>query len=82
MKSLIKKLLPPITFDIYRFIKKKIDRKPSNNSPSKQDLEIYYSKEMSEILDKWGERNAWIEIQHIFQDKKPTTKNKELNVER
>ena len=25
---------------------------------------------MSNILETWGERNAWIEVQHIFNDKK------------
>jgi ubiquinone/menaquinone biosynthesis C-methylase UbiE len=25
---------------------------------------------MAKILDTWGERNAWIEVQHIFNDKK------------
>lgn len=25
---------------------------------------------MAKILDNWGERNAWIEIQHIFNYEK------------
>ena len=25
---------------------------------------------MAQILDNWGSRNAWIEVQHIFEDKK------------
>ena len=70
MKTLIKKLLPPFITDILRIFKRQIKKKIIQINPSKQKLDIYYSKEMSDILDKWGARNAWIEIQHILQDKK------------
>ena len=70
MKTLIKKLLPPFITDILRIFKRQIKKNIIQINPSKQKLDIYYSKEMSDILDKWGARNAWIEIQHILQDKK------------
>ncbi len=36
----------------------------------KQELDLYYDPEMAKILESWGERNAWIEIQHLLFGKK------------
>ena len=70
MKNLIVSLVPPILLNLYRYIKKFIFKKKFLANPDKQVLELYYDKEMAKILDIWGERNAWIEIQHIFYNKK------------
>mgnify|MGYP001443865740 CR=1 FL=1 len=70
MKTLIKKLLPPLITDILRIFKRQIKKNIIQINPSKQELDVYYSKEMSDILDTWGSRNTWIEIQHILQDKR------------
>jgi hypothetical protein len=33
---------------------------------SDENIDLYFTEEMANILEKWGERNAWIEIQHFF----------------
>jgi ubiquinone/menaquinone biosynthesis C-methylase UbiE len=66
----IQYFLPPILIDTLRFFKKKIKKQLLIKEPNKQSLELYNDPEMAKILDEWGERNAWIEIQHIFHDKK------------
>lgn len=68
MKSLIKKFLPPIVLELIIKLKTLIKNKINKVDSSTQDLNVYYTEEMSNILDTWGERNAWIEIQHIFQN--------------
>jgi len=70
MKKLILLFIPPILLNLYRNMKKTFFKKKLFENPKKQDLELYYDKEMAKILDMWGERNAWIEIQHIFHNKK------------
>ena len=67
--KLIKYILPPFIVDLIRFIKKKLKKNRFLKNPEKQSLDLYYDPQMAKILDKWGERNAWIEIQHIFDEK-------------
>ena len=61
--------LPPIIIDFLRYLKKKIKSKKLLAEPKSQFLDLYNDPEMAKILDVWGERNAWIEIQHIFYKK-------------
>jgi len=70
MKKLVMSLIPPILLNLYRNIKKNYIKKKFLENPEKQALGLYYDKEMAKILDIWGERNAWIEIQHILHNKK------------
>ena len=70
MKKIILLFLPPIILDLYRKIKKKFKKKITFLNPKKQELDLYYDKEMAKVLDTWGERDTWIEIQHIFHHKK------------
>ncbi len=61
--------IPPAIIDFLRFCKK-IIKKKNIQSPHKQYLDLYYDSKMEKILETWGERNSWIEVQHIFNDKK------------
>jgi ubiquinone/menaquinone biosynthesis C-methylase UbiE len=38
----------------------------SNVSPAKQDLDIYWTQEMADVLETWGEGNAWTEIEYLM----------------
>lgn len=62
--------LPPIILGFYKKIKNKLIKKNSFLDPKKQELDLYYDKDMAKVLDTWGERDTWIEIQHIFHHKK------------
>ena len=35
-------------------------------SPDKQDLDIYWTPEFAEMLEHWGEDNAWHEIRYLI----------------
>lgn len=65
----IRYFLPPIIIDLIKFIKKKIKKNKIITFPEKQALDLYHDPKMAEVLDTWGERNAWIEIQHFFHHK-------------
>ena len=72
LKKILIQILPPIFVKFLKLFR--ISTKPIKNSiqngPSNQSLDIYYDSKMASILEKWGERNAWIEIQHLLYDKK------------
>lgn len=67
---IIKEILPPFFYKWLINIKKKLKNNKLIDNPKKQKLDLYYDPEMAKILETWGERNAWIEVQHIFEDKK------------
>jgi SAM-dependent methyltransferase len=68
--SVVKEVLPPFILKLLLNFKKKFNKAHYVSSPKNQKLDLYYDKEMAKILDTWGERNAWIEVQHIFSEKK------------
>jgi ubiquinone/menaquinone biosynthesis C-methylase UbiE len=36
------------------------------NAPARQDLDIYWSPDFAEMLEHWGEGNAWHEIRYLM----------------
>ena len=52
MKKLILLFIPPILLNLYRNMKKTFFKKKLFENPKKQDLELYYDKEMAKILDR------------------------------
>src|SRR4051812_12343945 len=68
IRNLVKLLLPPIIPKLYRGATssgKKIKFTKGGN-PKQQDLEMYYDEHFANILETWGEKNAWREIQLIM----------------
>jgi len=70
VKNFLKLFIPPIFLDFFRFSKKKFSKIIFSSSPESQSLDVYYEAKMANILETWGERNAWIEIQHLLLNKK------------
>lgn len=66
IKKIIIQFFPPILVNFLRKLRRK-EKKITNSSV--QSLDIYYSEKMAKILETWGERNAWIEIQHLLLKK-------------
>ena len=50
--------------------KLKSEKLVSIQKPHNQSLDIYYDEKMAKILENWGKRNTWLEIQHLLLDKK------------
>lgn len=70
ISNAIKLILPPLVLNFILNFRKNVRKDKFLKDPKKQKLDLYYDEEMSNILETWGERNAWIEVQHIFNDKK------------
>jgi len=71
MKDLMKELCPPLIWRGLRSIRSRISCRPSPNSNSgNQDLEVYWDPRMAEMLEHWGEGNAWNEIQLLMVNRK------------
>lgn len=68
VKNLIKQILPPFITSF--IIKLKSEKLESIKKPNNQSLDIYYDEKMAKILENWGKRNTWLEIQHLLLDKK------------
>ncbi len=68
LKRILIKILPTKIIDLLKKLFKKQNLNIQN--PTKQSLDLYYDEKMAQILDTWGERSTWIEIQHLLFDKK------------
>ena len=66
LKRILIKILPTKIIDLLKKLFKKQNLNIQN--PTKQSLDLYYDEKMAQILDTWGERSTWIEIQHLFFD--------------
>ena len=57
-----------------KFWEKSLEKKQSSGpvrlpDPDAQDLELYWSPKMAEVLDTWGEKHVWREIQLLMWDR-------------
>ena len=71
MKRLIRQLCPPILVEGARRLRHafKANHRAAETGES-QDLELYWDPRMAEILESWGEGNAWNEIQLLMADRR------------
>ena len=70
IRKIIYAILPPVILNFLKFFKKKLKKNKYLKNPQNQELDLYFDPEMAKILDTWGERNTWIEIQHLLYGKK------------
>jgi len=66
MKRLIKDLCPPIFWRTLQNIKQASYSRKMSSDGHAQDLDVYWDAEMAEVLETWGEDNAWLEIQFLM----------------
>jgi len=68
VKRIVKSLCPPILISaLHRIKKSQIIRKGTTSS---QDLDMYWDPDFAEVLETWGEGNAWNEIQLLMTGRK------------
>jgi ubiquinone/menaquinone biosynthesis C-methylase UbiE len=71
MKDYVREFIPPILLRGVRGLRSRIvARRPATNNGSEQDLDIYWDPKMAEMLDHWGEGNAWNDIQLLMAGRK------------
>lgn len=71
MKDLVRQICPPILWRGLQAIKGRVvSRSPRNSHGGQQDLDVYWDPRMTEMLEHWGEGNAWSEIQLLMVNRK------------
>lgn len=68
MNKLVRQLCPPIVFSVEYKVRKLLAKaRPKRiQVAGEQDLELYWDPAMANILENWGEDNAWIDIQLLM----------------
>jgi len=69
LKQLLRGLTPPLLWSLARSVVPRRAARPfagALSDPDKQALDIYWDPKMAELLESWGEGNAWHEITMIF----------------
>ncbi|MGJ4932294.1 class I SAM-dependent methyltransferase [Bradyrhizobium sp. HKCCYLS2038] len=70
MKDIVRDLVPPIAWRTMVAMRRKFaDLNPSVPS-GEQDLNVYWDPRMAEMLETWGEGNAWNEVQLLLAGRK------------
>ncbi|KAA0253221.1 class I SAM-dependent methyltransferase [Acidobacteria bacterium ACD] len=80
VKNVLREVCPPIAWRGLRAARKRLswskgettEQGPDRNTtqPGTQDLEVYWDPKMAEILETWGEKTVWREIQLLMSDRK------------
>lgn len=69
MKEIVKDFIPPVVLRGIQAVRGRVATfRPT--SSAMQDLGIYWDPKMAEMLDRWGEGNAWTDIQLLMVGKK------------
>src|SRR5258708_12182514 len=76
VKDVVRQFCPPILWSGAAALRRRAVSEPgplparcaAGASPSEQDLAIYWDEEWAEILEHWGEGNAWSEIQLLMMN--------------
>src|SRR5665213_814410 len=70
MKKLIKDLCPPLAWRALARAKRSVLSSRLIPPKEGQDLEIYWSPVMAELLERWGDGNAWLEVQFLMENRR------------
>ena len=67
MNPILRDLIPPLLLRQLRRIRDAAKAPAAvANRPGSQDLDVYWDERMAEMLEHWGEGNAWNEIQLLL----------------
>ena len=67
MSNIVKQLCPPVLLGGVRKIRKAlVGTATAVRSNSAQDLDVYWDPKMADMLETWGEGNAWNDIQLLM----------------
>lgn len=65
-KDILYQMTPPILWKGMRSVWHKVSPPKIEDKKDKQDLDLYWDKGMADLLETWGEGNAWTEIKFIM----------------
>jgi len=66
MKKLVRELCPPILWQVAVKVRQNLKSSDKTIDSSTQDLELYWDEGMAQLLETWGNGNAWNEIQLLM----------------
>ena len=67
MSKIFSQVCPPIVFSVAYKIRQAMKRRsPARHSVDAQDLDLYWDPKMADLLETWGEGNAWDDIQLLM----------------
>ncbi len=66
MKELARNLCPPVLWRAMSSARRVLLPPKAAGHPGGQDLELYWDEEMAQMLETWGDGNAWSEIQFVM----------------
>jgi SAM-dependent methyltransferase len=66
MKQLIKDLCPPLLWRTLQDIRSKVQPHQIRGDGDVQDLDLYWTPEMAQVLETWADGNAWLEVQFLM----------------
>ena len=73
LKNIVRSSTPPAIWTVFVLFKRAISNGKRGvtifhpDTPSQQELEVYWSEEMLLRLETWGQANAWIELECLLQ---------------
>jgi ubiquinone/menaquinone biosynthesis C-methylase UbiE len=66
VRDFARELCPPLVWRGLSRLRGRLRPQNGKASPDGQDLAVYWDPEMAQILETWGEGNAWSEIQLLM----------------
>lgn len=66
MKKLVRELCPPFLWQAMSRVRGNFLQARRAADASTQDLDLYWDEEMAQVLESWGNGNAWDEIQFLM----------------
>ncbi|MCX7308786.1 MAG: class I SAM-dependent methyltransferase [Afipia sp.] len=66
MKSVIKDLCPPFLWRTLQNVRRRVQPFQVRTNADNQDLDLYWTPEMAQVLETWADGNAWLEVQFLM----------------
>lgn len=66
MKSLAKELCPPMLWRGLQALRSQVQPHVRKGKGDAQDLDLYWTPEMAQVLETWADGNAWLEVQFLM----------------
>ena len=66
MKDLIRDLCPPLVWRQLQAMRSRVAPHQVKGNGHAQDLDLYWTAEMAQVLETWADGNAWLEVQFLM----------------
>lgn len=66
MKALAKELCPPMLWRGLQSLRAHVQPHARKGEGDAQDLDLYWTPEMAQVLETWADGNAWLEVQFLM----------------